>query len=166
MPVLLGQCFYINILWRYLSLLRNTWNVNFFGSWNYDWYSWQLSNSLVYPTWTSHRRKILAYGYHAGSVLFIDRVVHQQYLVKNQFDLFRLWFIAIYNGTHMSLAEAHLHLFSNILSIHTFLITLEYQINCGGRGGLAISTHLISRERDGKSRNWSVSNEMLKKWKN
>ena len=74
-------------------------------------------------------------------------------LVKDQHDLFRHWFIAIYNETHLRLVKAHLYLCSNILSIHTFLITLDYQINGGGEGGggLGILTYLISRgEGSGK----------------
>ena len=38
-----------------------------------------------------------------GSVVFIDWPTHQFYLVKNQLGLFRLWFISIYNETHVSL---------------------------------------------------------------
>ena len=94
---------------------------------------------------TPHRGNILVYGYNTGSVLFTDRAVQQQYLVKNQYNLLRLRFIAIYNENHLSLVEANLYLFSNILLIKTFLIALECQINGGRGGGLGISTYLISR---------------------
>ena len=49
----LDQCCYITMLWRYFFLMGNIWNVNFFWSWNYDWYSWQLHNSLAYLSLTS-----------------------------------------------------------------------------------------------------------------
>ena len=82
---------------------------------------------------TPHWQNILVYGYRTDSAFFIERPVHQQYLVQNQYNLFRLWFIVIHNETHPSLVEAYLYLFSNILLIHTFLISLECQIN-GGEG--------------------------------
>ena len=78
-------------------------------------------------------RNILAWGYLKESVFFNDRPVHQLYLVKKQYGLFRLWLITICNETHLSLVAAHLYLFFNILLIHTFLITpiVKYMVGEG-----------------------------------
>ena len=96
---------------------------------------------------TPHWRNILAWGYLKESVFFNDRPVHQLYLVKKQYGLFRLWLITICNETHLSLVAAHLYLFFNILLIHTFLITPECETHGGGgeREGIGISTYLGSR---------------------
>ena len=58
---------------------------------------------------TPHWRNILAWGYLKESVFFNDRPVHQIYLVKKQYGLFRLWLITICNETHLSLVAAHLY---------------------------------------------------------
>ena len=52
---------------------------------------------------TPHWRNILARSYLTDSVFSIERPVHQLFLVKKQCGLFRLWFIAIYNKTHLNL---------------------------------------------------------------